>query len=63
MDATAGRVTQYASSSTAYTDADIRELLAECGFTEVKFFASLVGAVEQAQDGLYVVTARKQGPS
>ena len=63
VDATAGQVTRYASSSTAYTDEDIRELLTGCGFTEVKFFASLVGAVEQARGELCVVAARKQGLS
>ena len=63
VDAPAGKVTRYAASSKAYTGEDIRVLLTESGFTEITFFASLAGAVEQARDGLCVVAARKQSLS
>jgi hypothetical protein len=50
---------RYAQSMQAYTDVDHRALLTECGFTDVKFFPSLVGVEDETQSALFVIVAHK----
>ncbi len=59
VDAATGGVTRYASSMQAYTDAEYRGLLAECGFGEIRFRAAMVGGGDEGESGLMVVVARK----
>ncbi len=59
VDAATGGVTRYASSMQAYTDAEYRGLLAECGFGEIAFHAAMGGGGDEGERGLVVIVARK----
>ena len=59
VDAHAGGVTRYASSMRAYTDAEYRALLSECGFGDVRFHPSMGGDADERESGLVVITSRK----
>ncbi len=60
VDAATAAVTRYASTMQAYTEADYRMLLNECGFGDVAFFNSLAGNIgSEAQPGLCALLARK----
>jgi SAM-dependent methyltransferase len=61
IDAQTGTVTRYAHSFQAYSNQEYQAFLAQHGFSEVAFFSSLSGVVEEGQDGLMVIVARKQG--
>jgi len=61
IDAAGGEVTQHAASVQAYSEAQYRSLLVECGFGDVSMTASLTGKIEGAHDDLLVITARKNG--
>lgn len=59
IDAETGRVTPHASSMQAYTQADYRSLLEECGFREIRFYPSLEGKDNEHSGHLLAVTGRK----
>ena len=59
VDAESAAVTRYAQTYQAYTDAEYRALLAECGFTDVEHFATLAGPDGEADEELVVYVARK----
>ena len=59
VDAQSGSVSRYASSMQAYTDAEYRALLSECGFGDVRFHQSLGGGASERDGGLVVITSRK----
>ena len=59
VDAATGGVTRYASSMQAYTDAEYRGLLAECGFGEIEVRRAMVGGGDGGERGLVVVAARR----
>jgi len=60
VDAATGAVTRHAASMLAYTDAQYRDLLTECGFSDVAFYPSLTGKPEEdAGYGLFAITARR----
>lgn len=61
VDAETGDVTRYAMSTQAYTDEQLRSLLVKCGYTDVVFFPSLTGGVDESQRDLLAIVARKQG--
>ena|GEM_PF-4794255 len=53
-------MTRHAASMLAYTDAQYRDLLTECGFSDVAFYPSLTGKPEEdAGYGLFAITARR----
>ena len=60
VDAQTGGVTRYASSMQAYTDAEYRALLSECGFGETEFHPSMDGDADELESGLVVITSRKR---
>ena len=60
VDAAGSGVTAHASTEQAYTDEDLRALLAGCGFGEVRFYPSLSGVKDEAQEGLFALVARKE---
>ena len=59
VDAATGEVAWHAQSFQAYTEAEYRALLSDCGFDDVAFFPSLTGVTDESQLGLLVVVARK----
>ncbi len=59
IDASTGRFARYAATQQAYSDAEYRSLLGECGFRRVRFVASLTGETAGSQPGLFGITARK----
>ena len=59
VDAHAGDVTRFASSMQAYTDAEYRALLSECGFGDTQFLLSMAGNANERESGLVVITSRK----
>ena len=60
VDAASGEVTAHASTEQAYTNEDMRALLAECGFGEVRFYPPLSGVEDTTQDYVFMLVARKQ---
>ena len=61
-DALTGDVIRYAQSLQAYTDAEYRSLLNECGFDHVEFFPSLIGVEDEASGDLIAIVAQKHHP-
>ena len=59
VDAASGDVTQHGLNTQAYTDAQYRDMLAECGFTGIEFLPSLTGAEDESQKHLFAIVARK----
>ena len=60
VDGQTGGVTRYASSMQAYTDAEYRALLSECGFGDIRFHPSMGGDEDERESGLVVITSRKE---
>ncbi len=60
VDAHTGGVTKYASSTQAYTDAEYRGLLTECGFGDIRFHPSMGSDANGHESGLVVVTSHKR---
>jgi SAM-dependent methyltransferase len=60
VDGETGRVTRCASSMQAYTEAQYRNMLVECGFQDIAFYPSLAGENVPAQPGLYAILAHKE---
>jgi SAM-dependent methyltransferase len=52
-------VARYASTTLAYTEEDIAEMLAETGFTAIEFHPSLTGQTPESPEDFLVVTARR----
>jgi SAM-dependent methyltransferase len=59
LDAETGEVTRHASTAQAYTDQEYRDLLAERGFEDIRFFPSLTGVEDESQADYLAVAARK----
>jgi SAM-dependent methyltransferase len=64
IDAETAAMARHAMTTQAYTDEQLRELLAQAGFGDVRFFASLVGVEveDESQSANLAVVARK-GPN
>jgi len=62
VDAETGDVTPHAMTTEAYTDKQLRELLAQVGFRDIEFFPSLVGVAveEQSQSANLAIVATKK---
>ena len=60
VDAKSGGVTGYTSSMQAYTDEEYGGLLAEYGFGDVRFRASMGGDADERESGLMVMTSWKR---
>jgi SAM-dependent methyltransferase len=60
VDAASGEVTAHASTEQAYTDEELRALLAECGYGAERFYPSLTGVEDETQAGLFALAARKR---
>ncbi len=58
VDAATGAVERHAQTFQGYDDAAYRESLASAGFDRVTFHASLTGRDEEAEEGLFGITAR-----
>jgi len=58
LDATTNEVTRYASSTQAYEDEELAQMLVEAGFQNPEFYPSLTG-VEDDQSGLQALTGVK----
>jgi SAM-dependent methyltransferase len=61
IDAATGVVTRHAASMQAYTDAQYRELLTECGFVDVALLPKWGVDGDTFSEGLLVLHARKAG--
>ena len=61
IDAETGEVTRHASTAQAYTDDQYRDLLAERGFEDIRFFPSLTGVEDATQADYLAIAARKPG--
>ncbi len=59
IDVDAGAVTRHAASYQAYTDNEYKSLLEECGFSDVRQYASLTGIEEDPQGHLIAIVAMK----
>lgn len=59
IDAHTNEVTLVSATMQAYSDKDYRELLNECGFTDIRFHPSLTGAEIAEDESLFVLTAKK----
>lgn len=59
IDAATGETAYHSSSTQAYTNAEYRSLLTDCGFTEVDFYDSMSQNGEYIQRGLTIILARK----
>ncbi len=59
LGAETGDVRGYAQSFQAYSDAEYRSLLGECGFRDVEFVPSLTGDTAGSQRGLIGIVATK----
>ncbi len=62
IDATSGQVAWHAMSTQAYTIEGFRELLTECGLSDVTFYPSLTGEVAEDGYALLAITARAGDP-
>jgi SAM-dependent methyltransferase len=64
VDAATGAVTRHAMTTEAYTDGEFHDLLVRAGFTDIRFFPSLVGlaVTEDSQAANLVVLGRKVSP-
>ena len=59
VDAASGQVEPHASTQQAYTQDELAKLLVECGFSEIRFYPSLLGVLDESQNDFFVVTAAK----
>jgi SAM-dependent methyltransferase len=59
IDAATGEVTRHASSTQAYTEEEYRTLLADCGFGEGVFYASLGGSPGGPESDLIAILSEK----
>ena len=62
VDAETNGVTPHAMTTEAYTDRQLRELLTQAGFGEIRFFPSLVGVAveEESQSANLAIVGRKR---
>jgi SAM-dependent methyltransferase len=61
VTAATGNIIRFAQSMQAYSGAEYRSTLAECGFGDVRFIPSLVGNEAGVEEGLFVILGRKSG--
>lgn len=59
INAATNQVARYASSTQAYTQENLQSMLEACGFSQISFYPSLTGQIDDEQPGLFVVTARR----
>ena len=59
VDAQTGAVTRHGASIQAYTDAEYRSLIRDCGFAKVDFRPGLTGAAEGEDDLLFAILAER----
>jgi len=59
VDAGTARVERHASSMQGYTEGEYRQLLADCGLTDVEIHPSLGGPQSEAEEGLVVLLGRR----
>ncbi len=59
IDSDTGDVTRLAASYLAYSDDGYKSLLEECGFSEIRQYASLTGIEEDSQSDLIAIVAKK----
>lgn len=59
INAATGQISRYSSSTQAYTQEELRSMLTACGFSQITFYPSLTGQVDEAQPDLFALTARK----
>jgi SAM-dependent methyltransferase len=59
VDAASGDVTRYAQTFQSYTREAYAAILQKCGFAEVTFYPSLLGAVDPDEPYLLAIVARK----
>lgn len=59
IDVTTGTVDRYASTTQAYADDELDQLLAAAGFHEIQRFPSLAGSEDYRHDGLFVLKAQR----
>lgn len=55
-----GQITHYASTTLAYSEEAVTNLLKSCGFGEITFYDSLTGQSNDSPEDLFVITATKQ---
>ena len=59
VDAASGEVTRYSSSTQAYENDDMVEMLVQAGFQNPEFFPSLRGEPDEKMTQLQVLVAQK----
>jgi SAM-dependent methyltransferase len=59
VDAATGEVTRYAQSNSAYTNEQLREMLAEAGFEKVRLLPSLIGVKDESQSFSQVIIGER----
>ena len=59
IDAVSAEVTPHAQSLQSFTDPAYRDLLAQCGFVEPRFYPSLTGDEAGLHEGLFALTAAR----
>jgi SAM-dependent methyltransferase len=59
IDAASGAITQHVMTTRAYRTAEVTAMLARCGFAQIEFFPSLLGAVDADPAAFYAVLAGK----
>jgi SAM-dependent methyltransferase len=59
IDAASQNVIRYAQTMQAYTQAQYTALLEECGFSDIRFYDSLLGAPDPDQPALLAILAKK----
>ena len=57
-----GEVVRHAENLQAYTEAQYRSLMLDCGFGEVEFHASLDGSINTEGSDFIVIVSKKQDP-
>jgi hypothetical protein len=60
IDAATAEVTSQAQSLQAYADDQYRSILNECGFRDLTFYPSLIGAEDDTQRDFVAIVARKE---
>lgn len=60
VDASTGDVTHHAQSLQAYSNAQYRAILLECGFEDVEFYPSLIGDEDESQSDFIAIVAQKE---
>jgi SAM-dependent methyltransferase len=59
INATTGQIARYSSTTQAYSQEELQSMLTACGFSQITFYPSLTGQVDDGQPDLFALTARK----